>query len=285
MLIKRNLLVFFRDRSAVFFSLLAVFIMLGLYILFLGSAMEEDLSQKLGLKDSQVGVVTASLTLSGIISVTCVTGSMGAMGIFISDKEKAGKDFLTSPISRNKLTAGYMFSGALISAIMSFAALIFCLVFIVAKGGHLPDIKGFLGLLLTTVLSVLCGSSIVFFITCFVSSEKAYASLCTVVGTLIGFLIGAYIPIGVMPDGVQWVIKCFPMSHSASMYKQILTDNSTAVLFKNAPSDALGDFRSIYGIHLAYGSYTSQFWLSALILAGTAVIFYSLSLKVLKKKS
>ena len=34
--INRNLKMFFRDKTAVFFSLLAVFIVLGLYIVFLG---------------------------------------------------------------------------------------------------------------------------------------------------------------------------------------------------------------------------------------------------------
>ena len=35
-LCRRNLLLFFRDKSAVFFSLLSVFIIIGLYALFLG---------------------------------------------------------------------------------------------------------------------------------------------------------------------------------------------------------------------------------------------------------
>jgi len=34
---KRNLLIFFRDKAAVFFSLLAVFLIIGLYALFLGT--------------------------------------------------------------------------------------------------------------------------------------------------------------------------------------------------------------------------------------------------------
>ncbi|MFR1983726.1 MAG: hypothetical protein ACLS4Z_08430 [Christensenellaceae bacterium] len=36
---KRNLLVFFKDKSSVFFSLFAVFIIIGLYALFLGDMM------------------------------------------------------------------------------------------------------------------------------------------------------------------------------------------------------------------------------------------------------
>ena len=40
--IKRNVRLFFRDRSAVFFSLLAVLIIIGLYALFLGDVWLSD---------------------------------------------------------------------------------------------------------------------------------------------------------------------------------------------------------------------------------------------------
>ena len=47
---KRNLKVFFRDRPAVFFSLLSSVIMIGLYVLFLGDVYTSDLKnlQKAG---------------------------------------------------------------------------------------------------------------------------------------------------------------------------------------------------------------------------------------------
>ena len=35
----RNLRVFFKDKTAVFFSLLAVFVIIGLYVLFLGNVL------------------------------------------------------------------------------------------------------------------------------------------------------------------------------------------------------------------------------------------------------
>lgn len=41
---QRNLKLFFRDKSAVFFSLLAVFIIIGLYALFLGDVWTDSLS-------------------------------------------------------------------------------------------------------------------------------------------------------------------------------------------------------------------------------------------------
>ena len=44
---KRNLKVFFRDKSSVFFSLLAVLIVLGLYVLFLGDQLVKSFEDKL----------------------------------------------------------------------------------------------------------------------------------------------------------------------------------------------------------------------------------------------
>ena len=211
MLIKRNLLLFFRDRANVFFSLLAVLIILGLYVLFLGDIMEESLRSQIGFDSDKAGIIMASLTLAGMVAVTSVTGSLGAIGISISDKEMAAKDFLTSPASRAKITRSYMIGSAAVGFIMTLSALVLVLAYIVLNGGSLPDAAGFARLFLTVLLSVLCGNAIVFFISVFVKTLNAFTSLSTVIGTLIGFLMGIYIPVGQLPDTVQWVIKCFPI--------------------------------------------------------------------------
>ena len=64
MLIKRNMLLFFRDKTTVFFSLLAVFIIIGLYALFLGDIMEETLRMQLGLDSDRIGIAMASIMLA-----------------------------------------------------------------------------------------------------------------------------------------------------------------------------------------------------------------------------
>lgn len=60
-LIKRNLKLFFRDKTSVFFSLLAVFIIIGLYVLFLGNMMTKNLEDLLGKKTVPVLLLTAGL--------------------------------------------------------------------------------------------------------------------------------------------------------------------------------------------------------------------------------
>ena len=284
MLVRRNLLLFFRDRASVFFSLLAVFIIIGLYILFLGDLAEQSLRAQLGFDSDRIGVTMASVTLAGMVAVTSITSSLGAIGVSISDKDRAAKDFFTSPVSRVKITFCYVCGSAAVGLIMTVAALVMVLSYIVLKGGGFPDAAGMALLLLTSALSVLCGNAIVFFISMFIKTLNAFAALSTVVGTMIGFLMGIYIPIGQLPTTVQWVIKCFPMTHAASMFRQVLADGELAILFNEAPLEALDGFRKSFGVVLGFGDFVSSFWFSAAVLAATTAVFYAASLAVMKAR-
>ena len=80
----RNLKLFFRDRAAVFFSLLAVLIIIGLYVLFLGDMVAGDLTGVPGgrfLMDSWI--------MAGLLAVTSVTTTMGAVGVVVDDRSRA----------------------------------------------------------------------------------------------------------------------------------------------------------------------------------------------------
>jgi len=284
MLIKRVILLFFRDKANVFFSLLAVFIILGLYILFLGDMMEQALQSQLGFQSDRISITMSSIILAGMIAVTGITSCMGALGISVEDKETAAKDFLTSPFPRRRITLGYILGSASIGFIMTIIALVICFVYIVINGGSLPGFADLARLLLTVVLGVLCGNSMVYFMSIFIKTQNAFAAVSTVIGTLIGFLMGIYVPMGQMPAAVQWVIKCFPMSHAASMFRQLLADGELSELFSGAPPEALEGFREMFGVVFSYGDHTSSFWFSAVILALSTVMFFTLSLLVIRTR-
>ena len=119
-LIKRNLLIFFRQKSNVFFSLLGVFIIIGLYALFLGDLMVKGMT---GMKGSRF--LMDSWIIAGILAVTPVTTSLGAMATMVEDKNNhIYKDFLASPLKRSTLASGYIISGFLISLILTFITFI-----------------------------------------------------------------------------------------------------------------------------------------------------------------
>ncbi|MCL2321009.1 MAG: ABC transporter permease, partial [Oscillospiraceae bacterium] len=95
-LVKRNIKVFFRDRTSVFFSLLSVIIVILLYALFLGKSLKSSVQNI-----SHVDFLMDSWVMAGMITVTSVTSTLGAFGVMVMDNNrKISKDFYSSPLKR-----------------------------------------------------------------------------------------------------------------------------------------------------------------------------------------
>ena len=284
MLIKRNLQLFFRDKANVFFSLMSVFIIIGLYALFMGDIMAQNLQVQLPFESDLIKAAIGGIMLGGMVAVTSVTTCNGAIAISIKDKESAAHDFLTSPISRARIALSYVAANTLIGLFMTTAALILCVVYLVLIGGSLPQWDTWLLLLGTTLLSVLCANSMMYFVSLFIKSRNAYSSFSTITGTLIGFLMGIYLPIGQLPSSVGWLIRLFPMSHAASMYRELLAGNDLQTLFYGAPAGTLQGVREFFGVFFQIGPHETTLLTSALFLGATTLVFTLLSIWKLSKK-
>jgi len=277
---KRNIKLFFRDKSSVFFSLLAVFIIIGLYVFFLGDVVTSGME---GFANP--AFLINSWIMGGMLAVTSITTTMGAFGIMVEDRsKKIIKDFYSSPIKRTKLAGGYIVAAVAVGIIMSLVTLLLAEIFIVSKGGQwlgFEDLTEVLGLI---VLSVLSGSAMVFFVVSFFSSTNAFATASTVLGTLIGFLTGIYVPIGELPASVQFVIKCFPPSHAAALLRQSMMEKAININFSGLPSQYLDSFNESMGVILKFGEHVVSKQESVLILIATTVVFYALSVLNLSRK-
>jgi len=281
-LIKRNLKLFFRDRTSVFFSLLAIFIIIGLYVLFLGNMMANGMKDLLG---NNARFIIDSWVMAGILSVTSITTTMGALGTMVEDKtKKILKDFLSAPLKRSQLASGYIVSSFIIGVIMSIASFVVAEIYILANGGSLLGLMSLLKLFGVMLLSVFASSSMVFFIVTFFRSSNAYATASTVIGTLIGFLTGIYIPIGSLPSGIQTVIKVFPISHAASLFRQIMMEKPMSEVFTNVPAQALSDFKQTMGVVFFFGDKELSPFINILVLIVTGVVFLFLTVLTLSFK-
>ena len=280
-LTKRNLKVFFRDKASVFFSLLAVFIIIGLYVLFLGDLIQtqmEDLGE-------YARFLSDSWIMAGLLSVTAITTTMGAFGIMVEDRsKKILMDFQASPLKRSSMTGGYILSSYIIGVAMCAITLVLAEIYIVAYGGELLSFTALLQVLGVLLLSVLASSAIVFFIVSFFKSANAFATASTILGTMIGFLTGIYIPVGSLPGAVQTIIKIFPISHSGVLLRQIMCEAPLAGGFAGAPQEAQEAYRLMMGIDFQFGDQIISPLGSILILAGTAAVFFLLAMWNLSRK-
>ena len=276
----RNLKVFFKDKSSVFFSLLAVFIIIGLYALFLGDVWSSSMSEVPGIR-----FLMDSWIMAGLLAVTSVTTTMGAYGIMVQDKEKKiTKDFAASPVGNKNIVGGYIIGAVVIGIIMSIIALALAELYIVAGGGEFLGMSALLKVLGLIVICTLCNSSIVLFLVSFFKSNNAFATASTIIGTLIGFLTGVYLPIGQLPESVQFIIKCFPPTHGALLFRQVMMEAPMAASFTDAPAQAASEFEYMLGITIKFGETTVTPLASLIILLVTAVVFYILALINISRK-
>ncbi|MDF2999951.1 MAG: transporter permease protein [Bacillota bacterium] len=281
-LVKRNIILFFRDRSAVLFSLLAIFIIIGLYAVFLGDVWLDD-----SMKDIEnADVLMNTWLVAGLLSVASVTTTMGAFGVMIDDKvRKIDKDFNSAPIKRSRITAGYVGSSFFIGVIMSVVTVFVSEFYLVISGGVWIMPSVLIKVLLLVLLTTMANTAIVCFIVSFFKSHSAFSTASTIIGTLIGFLTGIYLPIGALPESVQTVIKLFPVSHAASLFRQVLMEDAMKSAFAEIPANYLNEFKEHMGVVFCFGSATVSPWISVFVLIVTAAIFYGLALLNMSKRS
>ncbi|HHT69793.1 MAG TPA: ABC transporter permease [Firmicutes bacterium] len=268
----RNLKLFFRDRPAVFFSLLAVFIIIGLYVLFLGETVMGGLEGIPGAR-----FMMDSWIMAGLMAVTTVTTTMGAVGVVVDDKAKGiAKDFLTSPLKRTTLVGGYLISTLVVGVIMSLVAFVMAELYIVGSGGDFLPWANLLKVLGLLVLSTMASGAMMFFLVSFFKTQNSFGVASTVLGTLIGFLMGIYVPIGVLPGAVQTVIKIFPISHAAALFRQVFMEVPMDISFVGAPSEMVLGFQANLGVIYQIGDHTVSSLTSVLILVCTSLLFFAL---------
>lgn len=278
-LARRNFLVYCKDKGAVFFSLLGVFIIIGLYMLFLGDVIISD-----ELKSIEgIDLMMDSWVLAGIVAVTSITTSMGAFGIMVTDKVyRQEKDIFSSPVARWKITGGYILGAAYTGLIMSLLAFVLAEIYLCIRGAELIPVVGILKIAGIIFLSVAAACSMVLFIMNFVKTTAAYSGASTILGTLVGFLTGMYMPIGSLSEAMQWTVKCFPLTHASALLRSYMMQDILSGM--EAPAQVIQGIKEEMGVVISFGDYRCSEWLHAVILAGTAVLFFLLSMLFMRRQ-
>lgn len=250
-LIKRNLMLYFRDKTAVFFSLLSVFIVIGLYILFLAElqiSTIKEFVQKFSNYEDIKWLVNCWI-ISGLLSIIPVTSSLGAIGNVVADKErKIMKDFKSSPIHITKYPIAAVLSSCIIGTLMSMIAFIIYSIYIYADVQHGFSIKQYGICVLLIILVNMMTATINGLIVSFFNTISSFTAASIVIGTIIGFITGVYVPVGILPKGVQYAVQGLPFGHVAVLFRSLLMQEPLDVVFGNVPQENLDYYKELYGI-------------------------------------
>ena len=272
-IIKRNMKLYFRDKAALFFSMLSIVIIIALFALFLGQGNWGSTE----IRDSWL--------MAGVLAVASLTTSIGSFEVIISDRiNKIAKGFYASPVKRSHITAAYIISPFIAGVMMTTLTAIGFGTYIVATGGDLPGAVGIIQLMGLILLSNFVGTAILGFFISFIKSTGAWNTIGTIIGTLAGFLMGVYMPIGNLPNAVQTIMAMFPPFHSAMLFRQILMEKplEAAYLATSGEIDP-GEISEILGATFSFGSFEITPLISVAFLMLSGMLFFGLSIMKMRK--
>mgnify|MGYP000216647801 CR=1 FL=1 len=244
-LIKRNLLLYFRNKSGVFFSILGALISFILYLIFLKDTMTPDWPQL-----SQTNQLLDTWLISGTLTVTAITTTLTSLTQVVKDREtKVFQDLLLTDIGARRLQLSYLFSATLIGMIMQVLLFVVMLTYFYYINHTVVSLFQSMNVFLLMFISALLSAALNLALIQQMKTVDTLAKFSSIVGTAAGFLVGTYVPMGALPDFAQTLMKLTPGSYIASLYRQILLTPTLSEVLKDNP--AVGEtFEEAMGVRL-----------------------------------
>ena len=230
-LTKRNLLLFFKDKQSILFSLLTSMIVFALYLLFLKdtfvNAMDSAINQFPGLSsliDKNDKEMFANLILlTGILGSAMITVPYNCLITLVKDREnKVDYDILATPLKRGQIIFSYFISAALASVILTSIILAIGLGVIGMQGDIYLGIGDIVKAFGVVALGSISATSIFMIVVLFFKSVSASGAFFGMLSAASGFIIGAYIPISQFSESVQTVCNIFPASQITIVLRNVL---------------------------------------------------------------
>lgn len=306
-LTKRHLLVFFKNKIRLMYTMMVPIIIFVVYILFLrGLEIDgvkstfaqlgidnpnlKDIAPKLLHDDSfwqHVKTLIDSWMISGIIGLTAIAVSLQANSVLVEDKENGvNRDFVSAPIPKVLLIASYFLYNFIVTTAISIVFVIICVIYLAILGELALTFLNILSIFGALVLSVIAATLLTIFICSFIKTEGTLASVIAVFSTAIGFLIGAYMPLSMMPNWVQGLCCFIPGTYSCGLLRYGFMSNPllnlSNYLTANFSADIAGNIVPIvsnsFGYNLSFFGLTIKVPFQIIALVGSIILLAGLNI-------
>ena len=248
----RNLSIFRKKRKNLFLCFVAIFIVYGIYVIFLKDFMIQSVSSS-GLETSSVHEFTDRLMLSGLLVVVNTTACFGIMQLCIQDEEKGiRRDYLISPITKTQLLISYWVTSVLVSFVYTSFAFIGILFYCYTQYHMILSMRLFIIAILVVFLSSILNSELLLCLITFIKDTTTFSTFGNLYGMLAGFLAGTYLPYSLYPKRLKEILFYYPPTHLTSFMRQIFLSNYETNLKTPYANEISNKLYEIYGIHLFY---------------------------------
>ena len=285
-LTKRHMRVFFRDKGAVFFSLLSPLIIFLLFFLFLGASQLTSLKESLPhVDEDKLSLFLNSWVYAGIVMTTTITTGLAALGVFVADRESGRfTDFAVSPVPRWKVVMSYLLATASIAAIITTIVYLAAQIYLITQGAPVPTFEVLIqtvGRYLLIAFSFAALSSLVI---TFIKSNAAFTSLSVIVGTGIGFMAGIYVPLGIMSASVANVLNALPFAQAAVLLREPFVTVPLERVGEGQPAQVVEQLAETYGLQAIIDGHVLSSSTIAVLLAAIGIVALTLATVQISRK-
>ena len=227
-LTRRNVKVYFKDITAVIFSLLTSIIVFALYLLFLRGTFVDAIEGTMqGLESlinkEDLDMFVNTLLLVGIIGSATITIPYNCLTTIVKDRErKVDYDILATPVKRWQIILSYLCAAVISSFVMTALLLTIGLVILNSMGSMHITVMNILATYGIVFLGCLSSSALFMIVVLFFRSSSAAGAFFGILSAAAGFVIGAYIPVSQFSSTVQTVCNVFPASQICALLRNTL---------------------------------------------------------------
>ena len=284
----RNIKLYSRDFVTMFFSLLSSVIILVLFILFLKDVQID--ATKLFLEGFKVsaaekyihGVVNGWF-LSGVLAVSIISVGLSFYCVMIRDREQGiSADFWSSPVSKNLIKLSYLISSVFINIIFNLIILAIGLVYLAITGTFFISFVDILMIIVNIIISSFSACLVMLLISSMFTKESQFGAFTGILSAVIGFVIGAYMPVSTFPTAIQYVVGFIPGSYSACIFRNIFVTPALDKLPHNA--ELLAALEDYFSLKVNFCSLDVSYEICFAALIGSVILFGLLTYFLFKYK-
>lgn len=297
-LTKRHIILFFKNKFAIFYSCMVPIVILIIYILFLKDLEINSINSILNEYDivlnndqellNLVKALVDSWMLSGILAVSCITVSLQTNYILVRDKESGvNKDFKASPISKRVISASYFVFNFIVTFMINILFMFVCFAYLAYQKEFYLSFVDVLTIIGVIILSCIISSLTTVLLSSFIKKESSLSSIVAICSTAIGFLIGAYMPASLLPDFVSNICGFFVGTYSCGLFRFVFLQTPLNNLYQyiSLPSSNIPNYKQIintlqtnFGYEINLFGYNLSAGYMCLILVITILFFIIINL-------
>ena len=285
LLVKRHLRIYFSSFTNIFFTLLSNLISMGVYLLFLFDNSVDNFSRFVPVERLEhVNILMLLFLLSGQVMIMMISASFGNADILIKDTQYTGSDMSVWPISKTKIMISYILQTVILAVGFSLITVSVGLLYIYIQYAYGLPVLVMLQIVGIIVISGVFASLVAVLVSSLMKSLRSYGSFTVIINTLSGFLLGIYMPLGLLPNYVQKIVVWNPYFNYMHLFRHMMMKDIIGTTFEGVPEAIKTEVLEVYGILINSDIEIVSFSSLPFVMGISFIAIYILTMVMFKKK-